>query len=263
MTSHRGLSGRRLWARDIGARTFGTRHHRSGAVDEFTPADLFGPGDVGAFYDPSVLSSVWQDSGRTTPGAVDSPVGALDDLSGNGNNILQATGASRPQLRQSGSLYYLEFDGVDDRLGPVLFTITQPWSAVGAARQVTWTAGNVICGGGNSTSGSFYQSSVTPQVRLFDGSNGDVNTDLAVGQTGVATERHSNATSRLAINNNAYVFGTTGTGVPGGLTIGGAFNGTASSDIWFFGRVEIDRDLTDSEIAQTRQYFAAKGGVTL
>lgn len=83
----------------------------------FDPATLFAGGEAGAWYDPSDLSTVWQDSGRTTAGAVDSPVGAIDDKSGNGNNATQATAAARPVLRQTaGGKYYLEFDGVDDSL---------------------------------------------------------------------------------------------------------------------------------------------------
>lgn len=65
-----------------------------------------------ALLDPSVLSSLWADSARTTPASIDGPVGAMDDLSGNGKHALQATSAKRPTLRQSAQgLYYLETNG--------------------------------------------------------------------------------------------------------------------------------------------------------
>lgn len=78
----------------------------------FTPAAL-GPS---GWYDPSDLSSMWQESAGTTPAAVDSPVGKMNDKSGNNNHVTQATSTKRPILRQTGALYYLEFDGVDDFL---------------------------------------------------------------------------------------------------------------------------------------------------
>jgi len=82
----------------------------------WTPASLFESSELGVYYDPSVLSSIWQDSDRTVAGAVDSPVGAMDDLSGNGNHALQTVDVSRPILRLSGGKYHLECDGVDDGL---------------------------------------------------------------------------------------------------------------------------------------------------
>lgn len=96
--------------------------YRTILLDAFDPAVLFAAGEQGFWYDPSDLSTVWQDSARTVPGAVDQPVGCIDDKSGRGNNATQATAASRPRLRQSGSLYYLEFDGIDDGLATGIVT---------------------------------------------------------------------------------------------------------------------------------------------
>lgn len=80
------------------------------------PRALFAAGQVGVLFDPSVLSSVWQDSARTTPGAVDQPVGSLDDLSGNGLHAA-ASGTARPTLRiDATGRYYIEFDGVNNRM---------------------------------------------------------------------------------------------------------------------------------------------------
>lgn len=82
----------------------------------FSILSIFAASEKGIWLDPSDLSTVWQDSARTIPGAVNSVVGCLDDKSGNGNNATQGTTANKPILRQSGALYYLEFDGVDDFL---------------------------------------------------------------------------------------------------------------------------------------------------
>ena len=80
------------------------------------PALLFANGEQGAWYDPSDLSTMSQDSAGTIAAAVDSPVGRIADKSGNDRHLTQATTSQKPILRQSGSQYYLQFDGVDDTL---------------------------------------------------------------------------------------------------------------------------------------------------
>ena len=77
----------------------------------FSPASLFASGEEGAWYDPSDLSSMKQLSDGTVDAVVDQPVGYIEDKSGNNSTAIQATSIKRPTLRQSGSLYYLEFAG--------------------------------------------------------------------------------------------------------------------------------------------------------
>lgn len=103
---------------------------RGRGASGWSPAALFAASEAGAWYDPSDLTTVWQDSAGTTPGAADSPVGRIDDKSGNVNHWTQVTAAARPMLRQDGNgNYYLERDGVDDVLE----------SAAGFALQAGWT----------------------------------------------------------------------------------------------------------------------------
>lgn len=65
----------------------------------FSPASLFATGAPGAWYDPSDLTTLFQDSAGTTPvTAVEQPVGRMLDKSGRGNHATQATSASRPVL---------------------------------------------------------------------------------------------------------------------------------------------------------------------
>lgn len=80
---------------------------------------------ITAWYDADDSSTLWQDSGRTTPAASDTdPVGAWDDKSGNGYHVIQATAGSRPTL-QTGELNsksVIRFDGTDDSLRNAAFT---------------------------------------------------------------------------------------------------------------------------------------------
>lgn len=84
-------------------------------VASFTPKALFANGEQGAWYDPSDLTSLFQDSAGTTPvTAAGQPVGLMRDKSGLNNHARQATAGSRPILRNTGALWYLQFDGIDD-----------------------------------------------------------------------------------------------------------------------------------------------------
>jgi len=81
---------------------------------------LYQNNEQGAWYDPSDLTTLYQDSAGTTPVAADGdPVGLMLDKSGNGNHASQSTSASRPIYRTDGALHWLESDGVDDFLDSV------------------------------------------------------------------------------------------------------------------------------------------------
>ena len=70
------------------------------------------------FYDPSDLSTLFQDSDMTIPvTAGGQAVGALRDKSGNGHHLTQADPASRPTYHTDGARHWLTFDGGDDYLG--------------------------------------------------------------------------------------------------------------------------------------------------
>lgn len=62
-------------------------------------AGMFGAGEQGGWYDPSDLSTLFQDAAGTIPvTAVEQPVGRILDKSGRGNHATQTTTASRPVL---------------------------------------------------------------------------------------------------------------------------------------------------------------------
>ncbi len=65
----------------------------------FTPLSLFAANEPGVWYDPSDLSTMFQDAAGTTPvTAVEQPVGLRLDKSGNGNHAKQTTDINRPVL---------------------------------------------------------------------------------------------------------------------------------------------------------------------
>lgn len=91
----------------------------------FSPLSLFASGEQGAWYDPSDLSTMFQDSAGTTPVTADGqPVGKILDKSGHGNHASQATAAARPLYKTDGTYHWLQFDGVDDYIGCSWSSIT-------------------------------------------------------------------------------------------------------------------------------------------
>jgi hypothetical protein len=81
----------------------------------FSPASLFAGGIAGAWYGPSDLSTLFQDSAGTTPvTTAGQPVGLMLDKSGRANHAAQATAAARPTYQTGPARATL--DKVDDRL---------------------------------------------------------------------------------------------------------------------------------------------------
>lgn len=72
---------------------------------EFTPERLFKSGEQGVWYDPSDLTTLFQDSAGTTPvTASGQQVGRMLDKSGRGNHATQPTAGSRPIYRRGDSM---------------------------------------------------------------------------------------------------------------------------------------------------------------
>ena len=74
--------------------------------------DLFAANEKGMAYNFQDISTLWQDIAGTIPvTAVDQFVARIDDLSGNGNHLIQTEASRRPQLKQDSEGFYLWFDG--------------------------------------------------------------------------------------------------------------------------------------------------------
>ena len=92
----------------------------------FNPLSLFAAGEQGVWYDPSDLSTLFQDAAGTTPvTAAGQPVGRMLDKSGRGNHATQSTAINRPTLQiDAGGRYYLACDGVDDGMSASAIDLT-------------------------------------------------------------------------------------------------------------------------------------------
>jgi len=96
----------------------------------WSPADLT---SLVAWYDPSDLTTLFQDSAGTTPvTAAGQPVGLILDKSGNGRHASQATSTARPLLEDDGGKMCLKFE-VDDYLVCNSITLPQPYTVFAGA----------------------------------------------------------------------------------------------------------------------------------
>jgi len=91
----------------------------------FSPSDLFAASEVGAWYDPSDLSTMFTDTAGTTPVTTDGDlVARINDKSGNGYHATQGTSGKCPVYKTAAGKHWLRFDGTDDNLGTSLDTNT-------------------------------------------------------------------------------------------------------------------------------------------
>ena len=98
-----------MWGCGFGVATLAARPRRV-----FSPAQVVG---LSAWYDPSDLTTLFQDVAMTVPvTAAGQSVAAMRDKSGQGRHLTQPTVGKRPIFRTSGTVHWLETDGVDDEL---------------------------------------------------------------------------------------------------------------------------------------------------
>jgi hypothetical protein len=90
---------------------------RRGGGASFSPAMLFASGELGAWYDPSDISTLFQDSAGATPvTAAGQSVGRINSKGG-GAHHLTATGTARPVYQVDGSGFpYLQGNGTTSRM---------------------------------------------------------------------------------------------------------------------------------------------------
>ena len=98
----------------------------------WTPLQLFLAGVQGVWFDPSDVSTLFQDAAGTIPVTADGdPVGKMVDQSGNGNHAVQTVSGRRPVYRTDGASS-LGSDGVDDLMRTSDFGLSQPCTIVTA-----------------------------------------------------------------------------------------------------------------------------------
>ena len=247
---------------------------RRGAFDPASdPASLFAGGAEGAWYDPSDLSTLFQDSAGTTPvTASGQPVGLMLDKSGNGNHATQATAAKRPTYTEGSGLSWLAFDGVDDAMeAPALGVTSSALTMLYSATQSGGSAIDLIFGVENTNKNRFQNYtdfSGARQTLLSSDGGGTLSTygDSSVNQIAGAVWNGFNVQSYI---NGATSGATSSLSGSMDLTEGVIYIGKSPSfpsylfSGIFRGGLLINRALSAEEVISFSAYLATKSGVTL
>lgn len=249
----------------------------------FSPATLFAASEPGVWFDPSDLSTLFQDDAGTTPvTAAGQSVGRILDKSGRGNHATQATAAARPTYNEAGGLRWLAFDGVDDfMITPTITPGTDKVQFFGGVRKLSDAAIGAVCEFSASTdtnNGTFFLLAPRDDATANYGwrSKGTLVVDLRATQyaapvSNVVTGLSDIAADSATVRVNGVVAATdittdqgTGNylaypmyiGRRGGTSL--PFNGRLYGLITRFGP-----NLTASQIGQTERWMAQRTGVSL
>jgi hypothetical protein len=241
----------------------------SGAFD---PSSLFG-GTAGGMWDPSDKSTMFKDTAGTTPVTADGDIVArINDKSGNGNHLIQATLANRPMFKDSGGLRWLQ---MDDSTGVMTMAVdfaapfgSGTWSRVSGLRSLAdGMFGHFYADHGTgSTDICLHNNSPPNQLFMYNGSSqaATVNYGSSDGRV-VVTELWANpAPCQLGVDNGAYSSSPSAAGVaPRGFVLGVSNAGAAHQTFEFYGGMMIARAITSSEQAQLKTWYGTKVGKTL
>ena len=198
----------------------------------YNPADEFTGGKNGWLFDGSAGKSAFlQSAGGAVAGDGD-PLGSVEDLSGNGNHIVQATGGSKPVCKVNGGIRSAYFTS-SKNLG-VTFATAVP--AVRTEIFVIHVKANTpsaeayphVLTGAGGLDFQFIRNTATDVIEVWDGTSlcGYV-TCPAYGNTFIFVEQHVIGGGPDV---NAYTYNAAGTLV--GSNVGmGAHNGIAATSI--------------------------------
>lgn len=230
-------------------------------------ATAFSPSSLSplAWYDVATLSSLYVErSAETTLASVNGPVGTVRDLSGGGNHLRAPTDAARPTLRNSGALYWLEFDGTDDAIRAA-FTVGTSFSRYGANMVNTFANNDRIYGGGGAAAGELLMGAVSGEIRVTSTVFGTPVSTPATGTAYTTSEVWSGTSATLSINAGAATNSTGLTSAtPGGLTVGAYWNGAvhaAYGAINWYGCVMRVAPFSAGNLTDLEAYYKAKAGL--
>lgn len=228
----------------------------------FTPLDLFFRDKQGVWFDPSDLSTMFQDVSGTVPVTKDGdPVGMIKDKSGNDNHAIQEIASARPIYRTDGELHWLEFDGVDDYLTSTLASIKQPYTIVTAKDESMIFGQNMYYISSSSPTTVVFRYATNYYKWTVDGSGG-IATKLQSPEKCVMLVNIDGSNSLIRFNNTIYSKSLATTALAGETHIFKYFGGKSSKKALMYGFI-IAQNIVGSKVDMICSYLANKSGVTL
>ncbi|TNE63198.1 MAG: hypothetical protein EP336_18040 [Rhodobacteraceae bacterium] len=222
---------------------------------------------VAALFDASNLSTLFQDAAMTSPVLANgNPVGAVQDLSGNGHHLLQTKAAACPRYRTDGALHWIEGDGVDDILAGSIPVSSYPLTIAVAFDPVSTTGSGIA--GFYQGEGVYKSLMINGYLRAVDRTiagafqSGDTNSGFPPKTCAIATfaDTSSEVTTQDYVTSSAGYTQTFET--PTDFRLFSFRN----SDRWkgrIYAAAVFNRVLHANEKATLMQWLAPRAGVTL
>jgi hypothetical protein len=240
----------------------------------FSPLSGFAGGLNGGLYTPWDITTLWQDSARTTQvTTAGQNVGCMDDVSGNGRNVLHLTlGATYDVV---GGYPCLRFNGTDDFMTEAgSFTLSLPHYLIAAITPLTADALAYFGArkGANDYSLLINQTSGRQRGVLRNTALGASTATTAVAEsplnTAVVVDALASAGSNTVQVNNGTEASAVNTWTTETLTLakmqlGGTGASGPASNILFFGGALINGAVSAAYRANAKRYFGRKIGLSL
>jgi hypothetical protein len=249
----------------------------------FNPSNLFTNGQRGAFYDPSDLSTLFQDSSGNTPVTSDGdPVGLMLDKSGNYNHAFQTDNTSRPVYKTDGNLHWIFGDGsnhflITDEIAPIARDSTGLHFSMAAKSSAPPLRVSQYSSPTNSRNFSTLALATTPSIYYAGASL--ANSFQISKFTTLAFNRNDshvfsfkwegpNSFNVGQINNQTKIdseetLASVGTFTSQPLEIFSINNGTLLTEGRIYGIFVIGDVLTETKSNSLKEYMASKAGVTI
>jgi hypothetical protein len=218
----------------------------------------------GSGFSPASLSGLiaWYRSDRGI--TIATGVSQWNDISGNGNHLVQATTTKQPPFDAdsgpNGHPFVGTFDNVDDFLQDA-FTLSQPIDAFLVIKPSASGAGNgtIMDGAAGANSMRLFVSAANT-LGIFAGT-----AIVSAAATETAFHRvrgeFNGASSGITVDNGSRVAGNAGAASPGGVTLGIFGDGSSDpSDSQIVEAIFYNRILT-TEATQVQAYLTARYGI--
>jgi len=241
----------------------------------WTPLQLFLAGEKGFWFDPSDLSTLFQDAAGTIPVTADGdPVGLMLDKSGNGYHASQSVSGARPVYRTDGVLHWLKFDGIDDFLSTGASVMAdQPYIMAAASSNGVGNNLGVIFSTAQDNGLSLFLTSDTRSIKRihrFEEGNSLILSRLEILSADevevISAYRLSNSIVTARKNS---VFQSSGDRTAAGFDVSGLWigqfgGGEFVSPISFYGGViQSASEVTLDNAKRVEAYLSGKAGVAL
>jgi len=242
-----------------------SRKSSAATAAAFTPASL----SPAAWYDPSDLSTLFQDTAGTTPvTTAGQSVARINDKSGNGLTLTQSTSTKCPTYQVDGNgKPYILFDGTNDTIGNSA-AVAGSAHAIGIA--VLATAGNQVWATTASSTDRLCivatPASGTTRAVTHDGTTATAKSGSGSDTAQVLLAELDQAAPSAALRQNGVALSGTSSVTPDS-NVGTALGSNTSGLNFFGGRVyglvHVASAITATQRGQLETWLGAKCGLTL